>query len=69
MVASVLNSQRAIQVSLYVVRAFVKLREILGTHRKLTLKLLQLENRVRGHDEVLEFLGIIGTVLTIAGFV
>ena len=35
MVASVLNSERAVEVSVYVVRAVVKLREMLGTHRKL----------------------------------
>ena len=33
MVASVLNSKRAIEVSIYVVRAFVKVREVLGSHR------------------------------------
>jgi hypothetical protein len=32
MVASVLNSKRAIEVSIYIVRAFVKVREVLGTH-------------------------------------
>jgi phage regulator Rha-like protein len=39
MVASVLNTRRAIEVSLYVVRAFVKLRELLGTHKQLARKL------------------------------
>ncbi|MGH9427707.1 MAG: ORF6N domain-containing protein [Terriglobia bacterium] len=33
MVANVLNSERAVEVSIYVVRAFVKLREMLGTHK------------------------------------
>jgi len=46
MVASVLNSERAVEVSVYVVRAFVKLRELLGTHKKLAQKLAQLERRV-----------------------
>ena len=35
MVASVLNTRRAVEISLYVVRAFVKLREFLGTHKRL----------------------------------
>jgi hypothetical protein len=34
MVASVLNSKRAIEVSIYVVRAFVALRKMLGAHRE-----------------------------------
>ncbi|HEX5424571.1 MAG TPA: ORF6N domain-containing protein [Candidatus Acidoferrales bacterium] len=51
MAASVLNSNRAIQVSVYVVRAFLKLREILSTHKELAIKLTELEGRVEGHDE------------------
>jgi hypothetical protein len=51
MVASVLNTPRAIDVSVYVVRAFVKLREILGTHKELAGKLTELESRVEAHDE------------------
>jgi phage regulator Rha-like protein len=51
MVASVLNTRRAIEVSLYVVRAFVKLREWLGTHKQLARKLAELENRIAEHDE------------------
>ncbi|HXY23890.1 MAG TPA: ORF6N domain-containing protein [Candidatus Acidoferrum sp.] len=51
MLASVLNSPVAVQASIQVVRAFVKLREFLSTHRKLALKLLELENRIQEHDE------------------
>ncbi len=51
MVASVLNSPRAIEVSVYVVRAFVKLRETLGAHKELARKLSELENRIATHDE------------------
>ena len=50
MVASVLNSKRAIEVSIYVVRAFVKVREVLGAHRELAQKLSELERRVESHD-------------------
>lgn len=51
MVASVLNAPRAIEVSVYVVRAFIKLREMLSTHKKLALKLAELEKRIEAHDE------------------
>ena len=51
MAASVLNSHSAIEVSVYVVRAFVKLREMLRTHKELAQKLAELEKRIEGHDE------------------
>ncbi|HKS67647.1 MAG TPA: ORF6N domain-containing protein [Candidatus Acidoferrales bacterium] len=51
MAAGVLNSGRAIEVSIYVVRAFVKLRELLRTHKQLAHKLDQLEKRIEAHDE------------------
>jgi len=50
MLASVLNSSVAVHASLQVVRAFVKLREVLATHHKLVHKLLELEKRVGEHD-------------------
>lgn len=50
MVASVLNSERAVNVSIYVVRAFVKLREMLATHRVVAQKLTELERTVASHD-------------------
>ena len=50
MVASVLNSKMAIEVSVYVVRAFVKVREVLGAHSELAQKLTELERRVESHD-------------------
>jgi hypothetical protein len=51
MAASVLNTPRAIEVGVYVVRAFVKLREMLGAHKELAGKLAELESRVEAHDE------------------
>lgn len=51
MLASVLNSQRAVETSIYVVRAFVRLREVLDSHKELALKLKELESKVEGHDE------------------
>jgi hypothetical protein len=51
MVASVLNTKRAIQVSVFVVRAFVRLREILATHKELAHTLAELERKLQNHDE------------------
>jgi hypothetical protein len=54
MAASVLNTPRAIEASLFVVRAFVKLREMLATHKELARKLTELEARLAGHDEQIQ---------------
>ena len=51
MAASVLNTRRAIEASIFVVRAFVKLREMLTTHKELAQKLADLERRLEDHDE------------------
>lgn len=51
MLASVLNSQRAVEASIYVVRAFVRLREVLASHKDLALKLKELESKIEYHDE------------------
>jgi len=51
MVATVLNTQRAVQVSVFVVRAFVKLLEMLSTHKELAHKLAALERKLQNHDE------------------
>ncbi|MGH9340803.1 MAG: ORF6N domain-containing protein [Acidobacteriota bacterium] len=45
MLSSVLRSERAVQVNILIMRAFVRLREILGTHRDLALKLEALEKK------------------------
>jgi phage regulator Rha-like protein len=51
MAASVLNTPKAIDMSVLVVRAFVKLRELLSSHRQLASKLNQLEHKVARHDK------------------
>lgn len=51
MLSSVLNSPRAIRVNIEIMRAFVRLRQILASHRELTGKLDELEQRLDGHDE------------------
>ena len=46
MAATVLNSPRAIEVSIYVVRAFVQLRDLLAGHKQLAKRLDELETRM-----------------------
>lgn len=50
MAATVLNSKRAIQMSIFVVRAFVHIREALATSRQIVVKLAELERRIENHD-------------------
>ena len=50
MAASVLNSRRAVDMSVYVVRAFVKLRAVLASNTELSRKLEALENSVATLD-------------------
>jgi len=54
MAATVLNSERAVQMSVFVVRAFVRLREMLATNRRLAGKIDELENRLDTNDSVLQ---------------
>ncbi len=56
MVASVLNSPKAVEVSVFVVRAFVKLRQLAGEHRELAKKLSQLEKKLQTHDTAIQAL-------------
>lgn len=53
MVAMVLNSPRAVEMSVHVVRAFVRLRQMLATHKELAQKLAELEFRLEGHDQAI----------------
>jgi len=60
MVATVLNTQRAVEVSLYVVRAFVKLRELLASNKDLAAKLNELEHKLESHDQAIA--GLINSI-------
>ena len=51
MAASVLNSPKAVEMSILVVRAFVRLRQLLATNRQLAAKLNELERRTAAHDK------------------
>ena len=52
--SSVLNSERAIQVNIGIMRVFVRLREMMATHKDLAFKLIELEERLQGHDEQIQ---------------
>jgi phage regulator Rha-like protein len=54
MAASVLNSKRAVEMSIFVVRAFVRMREALATNQRIVAKLRDLELRVENHDADIE---------------
>ena len=51
MLSSVLRSKRAVQVNIEIMRAFVKLRQMLVTHKELARKLADLERQLKDHDE------------------
>jgi hypothetical protein len=56
MVANVLNTPRAVQMSVFVVRAFVRMRQAMAAHTHMAEKLAELERRVTGHDEAIRSL-------------
>ncbi len=51
MAANVLNSQRAIEVSVYIVRAFIKLRQMIAENKELSNRIVQIEWHLADHDE------------------
>jgi hypothetical protein len=53
MAATILNSPRAIEMSVFVVRAFVQLRELFTSNTALTRKLNDLEGKLKNHDEAI----------------
>lgn len=60
MLATVLNSPRAIEASIYVVKAFVRLRELMLAHKDLGSKLQELERKVLAHDHDIQ--GILSAI-------
>jgi phage regulator Rha-like protein len=54
MAATVLNSKKAVEMSIFIVRAFVRMREGLATNHKMIVKLRELERRVGSHDSDIE---------------
>ena len=53
MAATILNTPRAMEMSVFIVRAFVQLREALATHRQVAQKLDELERKVSSHDKAI----------------
>jgi hypothetical protein len=53
MAATILNTARAVEMSLYVVRAFVRLREMVAANKELAQKLDELERRLDNHDQAI----------------
>jgi hypothetical protein len=53
MAATVLNSPRAAEMTIYVVRAFVQLRDLLASNRQLATKFAELERKVSSHDQAI----------------
>jgi hypothetical protein len=56
MLASVLTSERAVQMNILIVRTFVKLREILATHNDLAARLEKVERTQEQHASVITIL-------------
>jgi hypothetical protein len=54
MLSSVLRSQRAVQMNILIIRAFVKPREMLGTHKELARKIEDLEHQQKEHGQQFE---------------
>ena len=54
MLSSVLNSHRAIEVNIEIMRAFVRLRQLISTHKELSQKLIELERKIGAQDEQIQ---------------
>jgi phage regulator Rha-like protein len=54
MLSTVLNSKRAIQVNIQIMRVFVRLRQMLSTHKELSRKFSELERHVENHDQQIQ---------------
>jgi hypothetical protein len=53
MLSSVLNSERAVQMNILIMRAFVRLREVLASHKDLARKIEQIEATQKEHTSVI----------------
>jgi uncharacterized membrane protein len=56
MLSSVLNSDRAIEVNIEIMRAFTRLRQLFSAHKELAQKLADLERKIGGHDEQIQII-------------
>lgn len=60
MAASVLNSPQAAEISIFIVRAFVKLRRVIAEHKELARKVSQMDRHLTDHDE--QIIALIKTI-------
>ena len=51
MLSSVLNSETAIRVNIQIIRIFTRMREMIMTHKDISLQLEKIEKKLAGHDE------------------
>jgi len=56
MLSSVLNSKRAIQVNIQIMRIFIRMRELLLSHKDLLLKVEKIENKLEGQNYEIKLL-------------
>lgn len=64
MLSSVLNSKRAVQVNITIVRAFIKLRELLATHKDLILEIEKIKKEQKNQNQkIISILSIINQML------
>jgi ORF6N domain len=54
MAANILNSDRAVEASVQIVRAFVRLRNLVSTHKEIAAQLAKLESHLAQHDDEIE---------------
>jgi len=65
MLSSVLNSERAIELNILIMRAFVKLREMISTHKKVEQKLKEIEKKFKDHDDqIIQIIQVINHLIT-----
>ena len=64
MAASVLNSRRAVEVSVFIVRVFVKLRRMIAENKELSRRIVQIERHLAEHDnQIMELVKAIKQLL------
>ena len=63
MLSSILNSDKAIQANIFIIRAFVKLRELISTHKDVQKKLKSIEDKLNLHeDKIIQIIRIINQI-------
>jgi len=64
MAATVLNSEQAVEMSVFVVRAFVRLREMLAANKELAARIEELEAHLETHDGTIQqIIGVIKNLM------